>query len=106
MQYFLLPYTKTSIQKQFRELSKKLHPDKKGGNETEFKKMVSEKDTILQAIDRINLQFPARKPKPKKKVPLKKKRAFKSVQMKYKYLHIHLDADEFFNIMDRIINPM
>lgn len=106
MQYFILPYTKTNIQKQFRELSKRLHPDKKGGNETEFKKMVAERDQILQAIERVNLQFPERKPRKGKKAPYTKRTVAKTVQMRFKYLHVEVSADEFFDLMHKILTPM
>jgi hypothetical protein len=48
MKYFFPPYTKESIEAQYKELSKILHPDKKGGSEEHFKAMSAEKEIALK----------------------------------------------------------
>lgn len=45
MKYFSPPFTDDHLKSQFRELSKKLHPDK-GGDPGEFQKMKEERDRI------------------------------------------------------------
>jgi ABC-type hemin transport system substrate-binding protein len=79
MKFFKKPYTTDSIQKQFRELSKILHPDKKG-DAVLFIEMQNEKKNLLDAI---------KKHPPKK--PIKKK-VLKKV--KYKTIHIFVDGND------------
>lgn len=49
MKFFKPPYTMESIEKQFKTLSKKLHPDK-GGNKTDFQNLLQEKQIIQDVI--------------------------------------------------------
>jgi DnaJ-class molecular chaperone len=80
MKFFVKPYTIESIKKQFRELSKKLHPDV-NGDSVLFVEMQKEKDNLMDAI---NKHIPSITPK-KKKV-LKK--------VKYKHIHIVVDGND------------
>jgi DnaJ-class molecular chaperone len=50
MKYFSPPFTEDHIRSQFRELSKKLHPDK-GGAADEFQKMKEEKETVEKLVN-------------------------------------------------------
>lgn len=52
--YFHSPYTTESLKTQFREQSQKLHPDKQGGNENEFKEMKDEFDRVIKFAARGN----------------------------------------------------
>jgi hypothetical protein len=47
--YFNAPYTESNIKKQYRELSKKLHPDK-GGNADNFNLMQHEYNALQKQI--------------------------------------------------------
>jgi len=82
MKFFVPPFTDESIKKQFRELSKKLHPDK-NGDSILFIEMQNEKNNL---IDAINKHIPT----PKKKKVVKKSK-------KIKHIHIIVDGNEIIN---------
>lgn len=82
MKYFTQPFTTDSINRQFKELAKLLHPDK-NGNENQFKEMVNEKEILLDAIQKVNKLTPVKK-KPVKKTP-------------QKHIHIVIDGNKIFN---------
>ncbi|MEI8136128.1 MAG: hypothetical protein WCH21_02270 [Bacteroidota bacterium] len=71
MKYFKPPFKKETINKEYKILCKKLHPDK-GGNETEFKEMKTERDNLIKALQ--NYSPPIKKqtrPAAKKTIPKK-----------------------------------
>lgn len=71
VRYFRPPYDQKSIEAQFKSLAKILHPDK-GGQEDEFKRMIQERDLILEALkDQEGL-----KKKPTPKAPVVKKKIY------------------------------
>lgn len=51
LKYFLPPYTKDNIGAQYKDLCKKLHPDKPGGNGAKFIAMKNEYDTIIKVLN-------------------------------------------------------
>lgn len=91
--YFKAPYTEESIKKQYRALSKRLHPDT-GGNEYEFNLMKHEYDVLTKLIAS---QKPAiiRTPKKKKKV-LKKVKASDIIKMQMKR-SVYIQLQKIFN---------
>lgn len=80
MRFFEKPYTIESIKKQYRELSKKLHPDN-NGDASLFVEMQKEKDNLIEAINKHTPSTP-----PKKKKVLKK--------IKYKHIHIVVNGND------------
>lgn len=64
MKYFEPPYTNENLKKQFRELSKKLHPDKdkdaSASNAGAFVEMMKQYEYLKKLIDKP----PAKKPPP------------------------------------------
>ena len=91
MLYFKLPYTDENIKKQFKDLAKILHPDKKGGSAVKFKQMIQEKETILNFLKLHN------------KEPIKKEK--KILIKKNTYIQIvRIDPEELINkILDRLL---
>ena len=89
MKFFVQPYTIDSIQKQFRELSKRLHPDH-NGDPNLFVEMKAEKDHLIDAIKKHMPVLP-----PKKKMVLKK--------AKVKHIHIIVDGND---IMKQFIKQL
>jgi len=87
MKYFLPPFTVEHINKQYKQLCKQLHPDKKG-NQLHFVEMKAEKENLLEAIKK---HIPTKKEKRKRIVKVKHERVFK-------YLHVHINAEELIDI--------
>lgn len=81
--YFLAPYTNDSIKKQYKTLAKKLHPDKLGGNESEFKLMKYEFDVLIKLISA-----------PKQKI---QKRRLIIKKTKKHPIHYHITIDKNVN---------
>jgi hypothetical protein len=90
LMYFQPPYTKDNVHKQFRTLSKTMHPDA-GGSTAEFQKMQDEYlqvNKIIEALPMIT----------RKAVKKKKKKA------KVQIVHIHINLKKI--MMDDIINAI
>jgi uncharacterized protein with ATP-grasp and redox domains len=51
MKYFKVPYTAVNLLKQFRTLSKKLHPDREGGDHNKFIEMQNQYRDFLYIVD-------------------------------------------------------
>lgn len=51
MKYFGMVNTAEEAKSRFRELAKKLHPDKGGGSEAEFKAMVDEYEEFIASLN-------------------------------------------------------
>jgi hypothetical protein len=56
MKYFFDPFTLQSVEKQFKLLSKYLHPDKPGGSEAEFKEMLEEKEKCIELVKQFEVK--------------------------------------------------
>lgn len=84
MKYFEPPYTKENLKKQFRELSKKLHPDKdkdaSASNAGAFVEMMRQYEYLKKIIDK--------PPAPKKRPPVRNKKSNTFV----KNINITIDA--------------
>jgi len=52
MIHFRPPYTQESVKEQFRELSKRYHPDKPGGSLEKMREVNLEHEFILQLLDK------------------------------------------------------
>lgn len=87
MKYFLPPYTIENINAQYKNLCKRLHPDK-NGDKNNFIEMKAEKENLILAIQK---HTPVKKEKRKRIVKLKNERV-------YKYLHVHINAEELIEI--------
>jgi hypothetical protein len=88
--YFQAPYTKDNVHKQFRTLSKTMHPDK-GGSTADFQKMLQEYQQVNKIIEALPMiKRKAAKPKRKK--------------AKVQIVHIHINLKKI--MMDDIINAI
>ena len=85
MKYFKPPFSKENIEKQFKELSKILHPDK-GGNENEFKMMCIEKELTLEVVKNFQLIISSKRPRMKRRRP--------SILLKRKRFNFIIDGDK------------
>jgi len=65
MKFFAPPYTNENINKQFKILCKKLHPDR-GGNNEDFIQMQIEKNALLEMLKKYSISIPKKKYKAKK----------------------------------------
>lgn len=73
MKFFAPPFTRENIDRQFRELSKILHPDA-GGSDSDFQDMQKERERVLKICE-IHSTPGAKIPKGKKRIAMVKKSA-------------------------------